>query len=113
MSDVPILMYHDVSSISNPWCVSPQEFEQQMAFLYKHGYKTISLSQLGRTDKCVVLTFDDARKGVFATAFPILKKYNFTATVFVVPSWIDGGAPETERYTEFMSWNELSILQAS
>src|SRR3989344_4970342 len=118
--DIPILMYHDVSETDNQWCVSPQSFEAQMSHLYKQGYKTISLSQLHSIlnnretkEKYVVLTFDDARKGVFPYAFRTLKKYNFSATVFVVPSWIEVDVPDAEKYSSFMSWDELSVLSST
>ena len=118
--DIPILMYHDVSETDNQWCVSPRSFEAQMAHIYKQGYKPISLSQLHSIltnretkEKYVVLTFDDARKGVFTHAFPTLKKYNFSATVFVVPSWIDGDIPDAEKYSSFLSWDELSVLSST
>src|SRR3989344_8558766 len=95
--EIPILMYHDISENNNGWCVSPHNFEEQMQFLKKEGYKTISLTELSEgtkkndetKEKLIIITCDDARKGVYSNAFPLLKKLNFTATLFVVPQWID------------------------
>lgn len=120
-NDIPILMYHDISDTDSQWCVSPAAFEQQMSFLYQQGFKTITLSQLDmliknskeKKEKYCVITFDDARKGVVTHAFPILKKYNFSAVVFVVPAWIDGKAPEQESYSLFASWEQLSMLSTA
>ncbi len=119
MHDIPILMYHDISDANNPWCVSPKDFEEQMHLLKREGYSTISLAELNerikqsiQTDKKVVITFDDARKSIFTTAYPILKKFNFTAAVFIVPQWIDGKAPDAEQYSSFMSWEEVKKLAA-
>ena len=118
-TDIPILMYHDVGHYTNSWCVSVDSFEEQMAFLKKEGYKTISLSALKKgidddlstTEKLVVITFDDARVGVYNFAFPILEKYGFTATIYVVPQWIDGkGVPFDEQYSSFLSWEQLKKL---
>lgn len=127
--DIPILMYHEISGKNNskyndneqnnPWCVSSAEFEKQMLYLKKAGYKTISLAELKEgveanketTEKFVVLTFDDARKGVYDLAFPVLKKFSFTATIFVVSEWIEGRALEGKtNYSPFMSWKELKEL---
>jgi peptidoglycan/xylan/chitin deacetylase (PgdA/CDA1 family)/Tfp pilus assembly protein PilF len=116
---IPILMYHEISDKDNEWCVTFSEFEKQMQFLKDNGYRTISLSELKKgidenkdcAEKFVVITFDDARKGVYDFAYPLLKKFNFTATISVVPDWIDGKniSPE-EFYSLFMSWDELKEL---
>jgi peptidoglycan/xylan/chitin deacetylase (PgdA/CDA1 family) len=39
--------------------------------------------------KSVVLAFDDGYENNYTAMFPILKKYNFKATVFVITSFID------------------------
>ncbi|MCX8030012.1 MAG: polysaccharide deacetylase family protein [Thermodesulfovibrionales bacterium] len=51
----------------------------------------------------VSITFDDGYASVYKDAFPILSKYDFPATVFVVTSYI-GNLPD------FMSWGQLYIL---
>ncbi len=132
-SDIPILMYHQISEINNPWCVSPKDFTEQMLYLHENGYQTINLNELKagidkelETDKkLVVITFDDAREGVFTQAYPILKKFGFTATIYVVPQWVESdkikpvnlglanlkmNLPEQENYSGFLSWEELKQL---
>lgn len=99
---LPILMYHHILSESenqyhtdNPYVVSLEAFEEQMRWLYENGYKTVTseelLSFLNGGDlpgKRVMLTFDDGYYSNFTHAYPILKKYGFTAVMFVVTSWI-------------------------
>src|SRR3989344_111894 len=118
-TQVPILMYHEISEVNNPWCVSPQNFLQQMDFLKSKGYKTIALTELKKrldqnketTEKLVVLTFDDARQGVYTSAYPKLKEYGFIATIFIVPDWIEGRSLENHIiYSKFLSWEELKEL---
>lgn len=120
--DVPILMYHELSDIDNPWCVSPPQFKQHMLFLKENGYRAITLEELKQgieqnkecPGKAVVITFDDARKGVYVHAHPLLRQLGFTATIYVVPQWIDGQAiPVEESYSEFLSWEELKELSTS
>ncbi|MBN3039331.1 MAG: polysaccharide deacetylase family protein [Candidatus Omnitrophica bacterium] len=91
---VPILMYHridkrgEVSSLS----VSPSNFEKQMAFLAKHKYNVISLDEFAKAKKqgsclprnTVVITFDDGYEDNYKIAFPILKKHNIPAIIFVI-----------------------------
>ncbi|MEK6950493.1 MAG: polysaccharide deacetylase family protein [Nanoarchaeota archaeon] len=137
-SKIPILMYHEISAQDHPWCVSPDNFTQQMRWLKENGYKTISLTELQEgleregggkvggaeigqnketkktAEKYVVLTFDDGRKGVYEQAFPLLRQLGYTATIYIVPSWVESGgeslAPAEERYSSFMSWEEIKEL---
>ncbi|MDP3142515.1 MAG: polysaccharide deacetylase family protein [Candidatus Omnitrophota bacterium] len=90
---VPILNYHSVSPtkyIDTP-VLNPEVFAKQMEFIYRRGYKVISLDdyieqrQAGkRLINTVVITFDDGYEDNFTYAFPILKKYHFPATIFLV-----------------------------
>lgn len=119
--DIPILMYHDIADDSNQWNVSLRRFQQQMEFLKKEGYKTITLTQVQNNleketaEKYVVITFDDARSGVYESAFPILQQLGLTATVFVVPQWIDdpGSVPAQEHYSGFCTWRQLRVMAAA
>ncbi len=93
--DAAILMYH---SVGEPVAASENLnmdmfiFEKQMKFLHDRGYNVISLSDLadilkGRKrlpPKTVVLTFDDGYENNYTLVFPVLKKYNFPATIFVI-----------------------------
>ena len=90
---VPIMMYHQVEPIDHHeanW-VTPEIFEQHMSFLYKHKYNVITLNELvtliQKGDKLarntVVITFDDGYKNNYTYAFPVLKKYEFPATIFM------------------------------
>ncbi|MBI2666920.1 polysaccharide deacetylase family protein, partial [Candidatus Woesearchaeota archaeon] len=125
--NIPILMYHDIGEQENPWCVSPQQFELQMRWLKENGWKSISLSELKEkiekekfqspntkipAEKLFVLTFDDGRKGVFTHALPLLRELGFSATLFVVPHWINNPQEITveEKYSPFLNWEEVKEL---
>ncbi|GBF35523.1 polysaccharide deacetylase [Desulfocucumis palustris] len=100
--EVPVLMYHKVNP--DPFVggyglrVTPRSFDRQLRFLKKKGFHSISLVDLaeyfkrGRPlpKKPVVITFDDGYLDNYTYAFPILKKYGMTATVFVVADTIGG-----------------------
>lgn len=56
----------------------------------------------------IVLSFDDGRTDTFSNAFPILKKYNLTASVHITTGFIDGSF-ETDEFGVGMK--PLTILE--
>jgi peptidoglycan/xylan/chitin deacetylase (PgdA/CDA1 family) len=96
---VPILLYHQIgySQIKdNQYYVSPEEFEKQMFLLHAWGYKTITVQQLANAIlngaelpyKPIALTFDDGNENAYTRVFPILQKYNFTGTAYIVYNYV-------------------------
>jgi peptidoglycan/xylan/chitin deacetylase (PgdA/CDA1 family) len=92
---IPILMYHALPVETLPGLhkvhVSAANFGQQVQWLSDNGYHTITvheavtiLKEKWACDKYVVLTFDDGFSSVYNTAYPILKKYGYTATLYLV-----------------------------
>lgn len=126
---IPILMYHKVNP--NPLYgglglrVPPQKFDWQMAYLKKNGYHTVNLGDVldhyekGKRLplKPIVITFDDGYRDNFEYAYPILQKYNYTATVFVVAGTI-GKTNEfdvkgkLQPENPMMNWYEIRKLAA-
>ncbi|HAN09524.1 MAG TPA: hypothetical protein DCP90_02810 [Clostridiales bacterium] len=86
---VPILMYHgftkDDENVESQK-VSAKKFESDMKYLYENKYNTIFAKDLSGNipDKSVVITFDDGYLDNYEVALPILKKYNFKATIFII-----------------------------
>ena len=118
---IPILMYHHVGvpdasadSIRRDLSVSPARFEAQLRHLVERGYQPITLTdlamhlQVGRAlpAKPVVLTFDDGFEDQYSNAYPLLKKYGFVGTFFVITRFAD------EERPEYMSWSEIEFLHA-
>lgn len=94
---VPILCYHRFSSNSvGNLNIPPDNFYKQMKYLKENGYRVISLSQLfdflecrhAIPNKAVVITIDDGFRSAYDVAYPILKKYGFSATQFVYTEFI-------------------------
>jgi len=90
---VPIMMYHSVNTVKHPESptVTPDYFQYHMDFLEENGYDVISLEDLTAgvkgekklSRKSVVITFDDGFEDNYTSAFSVLKKYQFPATIFV------------------------------
>lgn len=120
---IPILMYHSISDEkekSHPYYhvnTSPAVFEAHMRYLRENNYSVINLQDLEKSfdtrdsSEYVVITFDDGFHDFFTNVFPILNKYNFSATVFLPTGFIDN-----ERLSfkdkECMTWNEVRQLSS-
>jgi peptidoglycan/xylan/chitin deacetylase (PgdA/CDA1 family) len=121
---VPILMYHSIEdgpSDPRPYYdinTSPALFGQQMKFLSDEGYRTLHLGDVAESltrkgeSKQVVITFDDGYRNFVTEAYPILKRFNFTAEMFV-PSGLIQDRTATFLGRELLTWKELRELQAS
>ena len=105
MSSIPVLMYHHVLPNEGFIASSVENFEKQMKFFSDNGWKTLSanefylykIGELKLAKKSVLITFDDGWRDNYVYAYPILKKYNLKATLFVVTEWIEQ-ASNTQEY---------------
>jgi peptidoglycan/xylan/chitin deacetylase (PgdA/CDA1 family) len=94
-----VLMYHSVSPYEqdpHEVTMTPQRFEQQMRWLRRRGLRGVSMRELltatakGRTRGLVGLTFDDGYQDFVTYAMPVLQRYGFTATAFVLAGRLGG-----------------------
>lgn len=97
---IPVLMYHSINhdphDPGNILRVPKDKFAAEMKWLYDNGYKTISLDELYDyvenkkpvPEKTVVLTFDDGYEDNYQSALPVIEKYHFKATVFMISARI-------------------------
>jgi len=112
---VPIFMYHQIgyppkgaSKFVTGLYVTPEQFEEQMAYLVKNNYKTAGSLQLynllkkggNPSQKTVMITFDDGTYEQYKYAFPILKKYGLTATYYIVSNRSGIRAPQLKEMAQ-------------
>lgn len=101
MSIFPILMYHSITKMPRgefmrSLHVSPRRFAFQMFLLKIFGYRGVSVNELythlnsKKPQKVVGISFDDGYKNNLTNALPILKKFGFTATIYIVSQNIGG-----------------------
>ena len=97
---VAVLCYHNIATLEEKnnfpeeaeFTIDVNNFEEHLKFLKKHNYKTLTMEEFikwkeGKLKiplKSVLITFDDGFLSNYEYAFPLLKKYNMNATVFVV-----------------------------
>jgi peptidoglycan/xylan/chitin deacetylase (PgdA/CDA1 family) len=93
--------------------VSPENFDQHMNLLYQWGYRSISVELLSRAiregaelpPKPVILTFDDGSETTYTTALPLMQRYGFTGTSYIVYNYIGT--------TNYMSVDEIRALHSA
>ena len=88
MQSKPVLFYHNIGPEDYKSFSTIDEFQYQMKFLYDRKLKCLSLDNLDNSKADIGITFDDGYEDNLVNALPILKKYNFTATCFIVPKLI-------------------------
>lgn len=109
-----IYMYHYIRSgvdrakdgLGYNLSINPGEFEKQLQTLKDGGFHTVTVSDLVRGDsgsKSVALSFDDGYADFYTDAFPLLQKYGFTATVYVI-SGKDGG--------QYLTWDQIKEMSS-
>jgi peptidoglycan/xylan/chitin deacetylase (PgdA/CDA1 family) len=136
---VPVIMYHSVGIPAPDWnswyLTCPyQTFRDHLVWLQCRGYHTLTLDELyghmkegaGLPRKPVVITFDDGYADNWVFAYPLLKQYGFSATVYVNPEFVDPRPLVRRRVDEvpqdridtleergYLSWNELQQMEQS
>jgi peptidoglycan/xylan/chitin deacetylase (PgdA/CDA1 family) len=80
-----ILMYHSISDGS--YQVTAENFEAQIKYLRDNGFTFLfpeEIHDAGKYNKSVIITFDDGYRDNYETAFPVLKKYDAKAALFMI-----------------------------
>lgn len=112
---VAVLEYHDINPDGhNTITVTPQRLDADLTLLEQRGFHIIPISQMAAfmehgaavPEKAVVMTFDDGYQGVYQYAFPILKKHNAPATIFIIGYYVG-------RLPGYLTWPEVRQLEES
>lgn len=136
---VPVLCYHYLRDKSDPlrllrvfgyvvlslpllndtelWTTGASEFERHMQLLKDMGYHAVTLDELhewqnGRRElpgKPIVITFDDGDQSVYDLALPILARYGFRATLFVITARVG----TKWNGVDCLDWSHLRELEES
>lgn len=124
---LPILMYHRVApegkATMKRWRTHPDDFEAQLRYLRDHRYNSLTFEQWRAASdrrepisgRSVMLTFDDGYRDFPTYAMPLLSKYGFQATMFIVTDLVgasnvwDEGLGES---LELMDWSTIRELSS-
>lgn len=95
-----ILVYHGVVDQPNHQVslgpIAEKQFEEHLKY-YQKNFDVVSQSEIFKMyrddykpkKKTIALTFDDGYENNIQRAFPLLKKYNFPATFFIISQCIE------------------------
>lgn len=106
---VACLMYHNVFSKTSDGIISKDEFERHMEYIKDmKTFKMEELESIGYKlpENAILVTFDDGYRNNYTNAFPILKKYNIKATIFLNTKYIGTD-------TSYLNWNEIQEMYES
>lgn len=110
---VPIITYHNVSpeypegALNN---VRPESFDRQMKFLKDNQYNVIAFDEYVQGIKSgkvfsrnsVIIHFDDGFEDNYLHAFPILKSYQFPASIFLIS--------DSVGLDHFLKWDQIKVM---
>ena len=121
---VPVLLYHNfVTTVpeTDPdnynYINTPQSFEENIKIFLENGYTIISMQDLadcnsGKAElpsKPIMITFDDGYYSNYEYIYPILKKYNVKASIFIIT---DNIGKEVDGI-KYLGWEECLEMQNS
>jgi peptidoglycan/xylan/chitin deacetylase (PgdA/CDA1 family) len=112
---VPILLYHHIGNPkgSDRYYVAEGKFQKQMKLLHELGYRTITVKRLTNIlsqggylpQRPIIISFDDGNLSVYEKAYPVMEKFGFTGTVYIVSNRL--------KSKDFMHKRDLSELADS
>jgi len=115
-------MYHyisapppDADAIRRDLSLPLEAFEAQLRYFQEAGYHSITFYDLVMylqrgaplPAKPILFTFDDGYKDHFTNAFPLLRKYGFRGTFFLITGFLDEGRPG------HLTWQDVETMSAA
>jgi peptidoglycan/xylan/chitin deacetylase (PgdA/CDA1 family) len=111
-----IFVYHSVSdSPTNSFAVTTEDFDRQIGYLAEHYTirsvdAIVALLASGQPvpPRTVAVTIDDGFEDAYTHAFPVLRRYDAPATIFLPTAFIGTqDASDKLPLSDFMSWDEV------
>jgi peptidoglycan/xylan/chitin deacetylase (PgdA/CDA1 family) len=120
-----ILCYHGVAAYGQErWdgslFLNADRFEKRLQTLIDGGFRVLSLQEgLSRVaantlpEKSVVLTFDDGFYSFYQVAWPLLKRYNLPATVYLTTYYCSYNRPVFDLMSAYLLWHAPPKIYAA
>jgi peptidoglycan/xylan/chitin deacetylase (PgdA/CDA1 family) len=120
-----ILTYHSLDDSGSVLSISPELFAEQMKILSELDVKVISLEEVPSVlmnsavgGRFVAITFDDGFQNMLKNALPVLQRYGFPATVFLVSDYCgrENSWPSQPLFVQrrpLLRWTEVKEMSAA
>jgi peptidoglycan/xylan/chitin deacetylase (PgdA/CDA1 family) len=113
-----ILTYHSLDESGSVISVRPETFRRQMEILAESRIPVVPLAEVRRHPGAVAITFDDGFANLAEHAVPVLERFLFPATIFVVSGYCGRRnnwptQPPGVPQLSLMSWQLLRDLPAT
>ncbi len=120
-----ILTYHSLDDSGSVLSTPPGRFAEQMRILSELGVRVVPLGQvryelgsLRPPERLVAITFDDGFRSVYEHALPVLQRYGFPATVFLVTDYCGKtnawpGQPLTALRRPLLTWAQVREMSGA
>lgn len=137
LNALPVLKYHQVNDDNKDVVtIAPELFEKQLIVLKEMGYRSIFLPEFedclynkkSIPERLIALTFDDGFYDNYKFAFPLLKKHDFVATIFLSTSFIKERSENKDQkvmpeafksallngnFSGFLNWEQVDEMAES
>lgn len=119
--EVAVLCYHHIvdREPENDCEIRIENFKEHMEYLYDNDYHPLSLEEFldsykndSFPDRAILLTFDDGYASFYHKAYPVLKRYQFPATIFPIVSHIPGLQREI-LFSDKLSFHQIRLMDSN
>ncbi len=113
---VAILCYHGISlADEHEWdpslYMSPRDFERRLQILKNRRYTVLPLAEAvdrmyarDLPPRSVAITFDDGAHDFYSRAWPLLRSYDFLATVYLTTYYAEYNRPVFNTAASYLLW---------
>jgi peptidoglycan/xylan/chitin deacetylase (PgdA/CDA1 family) len=110
-----ILTYHSIDDSGSVLSTTPEEFAWQMAELARRAIRVVRLDEIAGSAGAVALTFDDGYRNFLTAALPVLERWGYPATVFVITGYVGRENSYPGQFVEsprqpLLTWDELEEI---
>jgi peptidoglycan/xylan/chitin deacetylase (PgdA/CDA1 family) len=124
MNRAAILAYHSIDDGGSVLSVSPRVFAEHLRMLQNTPARVVALEDIKRglrddagRGNLVAITFDDGFRSVYEHAFPLLRRYGFPATIFLVTDYCGKtnswpSQPAWAPRAPLLDWTEIREMAA-
>ncbi len=109
-----ILMYHDLTEgePADIYVRRISNFNNDLNYIKSKNYRVISFDDLIKikngelklSSDAIIISFDDGYLCNYTVAYPLLKKFKYPATFFIVTDWVDN--PDRVSWTQVIEMDQ-------